>query len=345
MENISAANVPQHSNESDLFSGQLSAATMPLVAPVSIPALDGYVLRGELHEPAGSAVPPCAVVFNCGGGIPAVRYSGFATYLASQGIPVLTYDYRGIGASCPTRLRGFVATAEDWSELDCSGAIAWLRTRYPQSEIVGMAHSVGALLFGATTNSSELSRLAFIGAHTGYFGDYRWPYQIPMGILWHGVMPLLTHALGYFPGRTLHLGENIPAGVALQWALRRTPEIRTESRGPEAERTERLLSRYKEIHVATYALSFADDAFATVKGAQRLFSMYPGITVRHDVLDPATVGLRKIGHFGFFRRSNGPALWPMVLPFLRSSSYIGPLASSQAAIRIAPAGMYGDTTR
>ncbi len=82
------------------------------------------------------------------------------------------------------------------------------------------------MLFGATTNSSELSRLVFIGAHTGYFGDYRRMYQIPMAILWHGVMPLLTHALGYFPGRILHLGENIPAGVALQWASRRTPEIR-----------------------------------------------------------------------------------------------------------------------
>jgi len=321
------------------------AAAVPLVAPVSIPALDGYELGGMLYAPVGSAIPQYAVVFNCGGGIPAVRYSGFATYLASQGIPVLTYDYRGIGASGPASLRGFVATAEDWSELDCSGAIAWLRTRYPQSEIVGMAHSVGAMLFGATTNGSELSRLVFIGAHTGYFGDYQRMYQLPMAVLWHGVMPLLTHALGYFPGRVLHLGENIPAGVALQWASRRTPKLRTELRGPEAERTARLLSRYKEIHVPTYALSFTDDAFATVKGAQRLLSMYSGVNARHDVLEPVTAGLRKIGHFGFFRRANGPALWPMLLPFLRSLSYASPSQSSEAAMYVKPSGMEGVTTR
>jgi predicted alpha/beta hydrolase len=323
METMSALDVPNHSDESDEYSAQMHALEEPIVTQVSVVALDGYELGGVLHAPAGSAIPPCAVVFNCGGGIPAVRYAGFAAYLACQGIPVLTYDYRGIGASCPADLCGLVATAEDWSELDCSAAIAWLRTRYPKSEIVGMAHSVGAMLFGATTNGTELTRLVFIGAHTGYFGDYRRLYQFPMAVLWHGVMPMLTHALGYFPGRVLHLGENIPAGVALQWASRRTPQLRTESRGPETERTKRLLSRYKEIHVATYALSFADDAFATAKGTKRLLSMYSGVAARLDVLEPAKVGLRKIGHFGFFRRANGPVLWPMLLPFVRSSYYTG----------------------
>jgi predicted alpha/beta hydrolase len=292
-----------------------------LVTPVSIPALDGYALGGVLHEPAGSATPHCAVVFNCGGGITADRYTRFAKFLASQGIPTLTYDYRGIGASQPARLRGFVATVEDWAELDCSGAIAWLRARYPQAELVGLAHSVGAMLPGAATNSSELSRLAFIGAHTGYFGDYRPLYRAPMAVLWHGVMPMLAHGLGYFPGRVLRLGDNIPAGVALQWASRRSPDLRPRSKGPGTKRTELFLSRYAEIHAPIYALSFTDDAFATEKGTQRLLSMYPGATARHDVLAPATVGLKKIGHFGFFRRMNGPTLWPMLLPFLLSSSY------------------------
>ncbi len=303
---------------------QPNAANLPLVTAVSIPALDGFKLGGVLHEPANVTNPACAVVINCGGGIPADRYTQFATYLASQGIPVLTYDYRGIGTSRPTRLRGFVATVEDWSELDCSGAIAWLRAHYPNAELAGFAHSVGAMLFGAASNVSELARLVFVGAHTGYFGDYRHLYRVPMAVLWHGVMPMLTHAVGYFPGRALRLGENIPAGVALQWASRRSPELRPESKGTDTKRTIMLMARYAAIRVPTYALSFSDDAFATAKGAQRLLAMYPGVTARHDVLDPATVGLRKIGHFGFFRRSSGPRLWPMLLPFLLSSKPFNP---------------------
>jgi len=293
-------------------------ATLPVAMPVTFSALDGYELGGVLHTLSNSVAPSCTVVFNCGGGIPAIRYSGVASYLASNGIPVLTYDYRGVGMSCPEQLRGFAATVEDWSELDCSGAIAWMRNRFPRSEIVGMSHSVGAMLFGGTTNSFELSKLIFIGAHTGYFGDYGRFYRIPMAVLWHVFMPMLTHAFGYFPGRALHLGEDIPAGVALQWASRRTPELRSHLQGTESERTKNLLLRYKEIHAPTYALSFADDAFATLKGGQRLLSMYSGVAASQKILAPASVGLRNIGHFGFFRRSNGPTLWPLLLPFLRS---------------------------
>ena len=312
-------NAPRDANA--LGELELRAGNASVITPVSIAAMDGYMLGGVLHEPADSAIPQCAVVFNCGGGIPADRYTRFAKFLASQGIPTLTYDYRGIGASRPARLRGFVATVEDWSDLDCSGAIAWLRARYPQVELVGLAHSVGAMVLGAATNSSELSRLAFIGAHTGYFGDYRPLYRAPMAVLWHGVMPMLAHGLGYFPGRVLRLGDNIPAGVALQWASRRSPDLRPKSKGPGRERTELLLSRYAEIHAPVYALSFTDDAFATEKGTRRLLSMYSAATARHDVLDPASVGLGKIGHFGFFRRVNGPTLWPILMPFLVSSSY------------------------
>lgn len=313
-------NAPRDANA--LGELELHAGNASVVTPVSIPALDGYVLGGVLHEPASSATPPCAVVFNCGGGIPADRYTRFAKFLASLGIPTLTYDYRGIGASRPARLRGFAATVEDWSELDCSGAISWLRGRYPQVELVGLAHSVGAMLLGAATNSSELCRLVFIGAHTGYFGDYRRLYRAPMAVLWHGLMPMLTHGLGYFPGRVLRLGDNIPAGVALQWASRRSPDFRPRFKDLGTKRTELLLSRYAEIHAPIYALSFTDDAFATEKGTRRLLSMYSGATARHDVLDPASVGLRKIGHFGFFRRANGPTLWPLLMPFLQSSSYV-----------------------
>ena len=65
------------------------------------------------------------VVVHPGAGIAAAAYRRFAGFLAEAGIPVLTYDYRGIGASRPKALRGFRAAIEDWAEYDCGGAIAW----------------------------------------------------------------------------------------------------------------------------------------------------------------------------------------------------------------------------
>ena len=105
-------------------------------------------------------------------GIPAAHYRRFAGYLAEGGVPVLTYDYRGIGKSKPLRLRGFAASVEDWAEFDCGGAIAWVRCRYPRAKLVGIAHSIGALLLGGAPNANELSHFVLVSSHTGYFGDY-----------------------------------------------------------------------------------------------------------------------------------------------------------------------------
>src|SRR5262249_48598920 len=161
-------------------------------------------------------------------------------FLAAAGIPVLNYDYRGIGASRPQSLRNFRATVEDWAQLDCRAAIDWMKHRYSRSSLYGVGHSIGALFFGAAGSSSDLSGVIMISPHTGYFGDYRRNYRVPMAVFWHGVMPALTMVVGYFPGRLLRLGDDLPKGVALQWASRRKGFTFARHRGGLDELIERF---------------------------------------------------------------------------------------------------------
>jgi len=290
----------------------------PSGAQMTFRALDGYQLCGTYFEPTGEFASKVAVVFAGGGGIPAKRYRHFAGFLASSGIPVLTFDYRGIGQSRPASLRGFKANAEDWSEWDCGGAIEWMRSRYPNAKLVGVAHSISSLIIGGAANVGECSRLIFIAAHTGYYGDYSKRYRFPMAVIWHVVMPVLTRLFGYFPARMLGLGEDIPSGMALQWAARRTPELRPEATSPNASRARAMLARFGSIKVPIIALSFADDAFATEAGTRRLLSIYSGVTARYECVRPASIGLGSIGHFGFFRHNAEATLWPMILDYVRS---------------------------
>jgi predicted alpha/beta hydrolase len=298
---------------------------------MEFPALDGYELGGVHFESAHEIEPTIAVIIAGGGGIRARHYRHFATFLASSGIPVLTFDYRGVGMSRPKRLRGFKASAEDWSEWDCGGAIAWTRRQYPRAKLAGVAHSISSLIIGGAQNVGECSRLVFIAAHTGYFGDYSKHYRIPMAVLWHVVMPCLTRLFGYFPARMLGLGEDIPAGMAMQWAARRTPDLRPEATAPDASRARAMLARFRDIKMPVFALSFSDDAFATEMGTRRLLAVYPGLTVRYECVKPAQIGLTNIGHFGFFRRDAKATLWPMVLTYLLcelTESSISPKAVS-----------------
>lgn len=278
-------------------------------------ALDSYDLGGTLYRAQGERTPRTAIVLNCGGGIPASRYARLARYLAARGYPVLAYDYRGIGDSRPARLRALRAGNEDWSEHDCGGAIAEMRRRFPDAELVAIAHSIGTLLVGGAPNVTEISRFVFIGAHTGFFGDYLRRYRLPMTVMWHGVMPVLVRIVGYFPGRALRLGEDIPRQVARQWATRRTPDFRSKH-AVDVARGRAWLERHRSVTGRALVIGISDDAFATEAGTLRLLAMYPRLRVEHQRIRPADVGVKRIGHFGYFRRQ-AEVLWPRIVAFLR----------------------------
>ena len=300
----------------------------PLISEsrITIRSVDGYPLGARLLHPA--VVPRCAVVIVPGVAIASGLYSRFARFLAAAGLGVLQFDFRGIGWSRPERLRGFSATLEDWSEFDAAAAIERLHVEFPDSQAVGIGHSFGAMLLVAAPNAGSLSRLLMVSPHTGYFGDYRARYRWPMALLWHGLMPLLARALGYFPARWLGLGGDVPAGVALQWASRRRPGINFAAVG-DPERGRRLFAGAEDLALPALALTFQDDAFAPVQGAERFFTYTPRLAMTHWVIRPADAQLPRIGHFGFFRASAERGLWDPVLAYLLREAEGGPIPLSR----------------
>jgi predicted alpha/beta hydrolase len=282
-------------------------------------AADGFEIGAVFYAALRPRSPRRVAVLHGGAGIPALRYGRFARFLAEWGIPVLTYDYRGIGLSRPRELRGFDATIEDWAELDSAGAIAWLRERFPQDEILGISHSIGALMLGGAPNAAEQARVVLVGAHTGYYGDYSALYRLPMAVAWHGMMPAVTRFFGYFPAGRLGLGDDLPAGMALEWAERRRPDLRLSGPEPAEERRRQLLDRCAALQCPAMVISISDDAFATEAGTKRLLSYFPRLSSpQHVAFTPADAQVRRIGHFGFFRRATGMALWPLLLAQLDS---------------------------
>ena len=100
----------------------------------------------------------------------------------------------------------------------------------------------------------------------------------------------------------------------------RTPDLRPEATNPDASRARKMLARFGEVKVPIFALSFADDAFATEAGTRRLLSVYSASAARYECIKPTSVNLPKIGHFGFFRRDAEAMLWALVLAHLRRDS-------------------------
>jgi predicted alpha/beta hydrolase len=293
-----------------------------LERPVRFTTADRVSLVGTWFELLESkSAPSTVVVVACGAGIAARFYRGLARYLAAQGAAVLTFDYRGIGASRQGSIRNLKGGMEYWGAFDLGAALEEAGARHPSLALAAVAHSVGTLLIGAALDAAKLSRLVFLGPHTGYWRDYERRRRKLLYLVWHVMMPALTKRVGYFPGHLLRLGEDLPPQVALDWAARLQPELVVNPK--DALRFAGILERYRDVRADTLAISISDDAFAPPDAASRLLSMYPNISVVREVVTPASIECRRLGHFGFLRRSTGEYFWARVATWLIPNS-LGP---------------------
>ncbi len=295
----------------------------------SLPTSDGVVLAATLYAPERPPASATIVVINGGAGIPASFYGRFAAGLADRGLATVTYDYRGIGRSRPPSLRGYRATITDWGQFDAPAVLAWARDRYPGRVRAVIGHSVGGFLAGYVPDPALIGRLVLIGAHNGYCGDYAAWSRPMMWTLWHALMPAVTRVFGYFPARLFGLPEDLPAGVAFDWAARRRPGLETSYRlpdgTPDRERIAAAVARFHALEVDALAVTSTDDPFATPAATARMLALFDGCRFEELRIDPKKSGLPRIGHFGFFRSQARDSLWPVVGDWLLAGARDGAL--------------------
>ena len=280
----------------------------------TVTAADGLALGITEFEPAGP--PRGVVVINAATAVKRRYYERFALYLAQNGFAVVTYDYRGIGESRPANLRGFTARMQDWAELDQPAVIDHARAWQPNVPLAVIGHSVGGQIFGLLPNPQRVSRVFMVAAQHNYWGLWRSPERYVLWALWTLVMPAASRALGYFPSGAFGLGEELPKGVALDWARWcRSPGALVQAIGGDAG------EKFKQYRGPILSLSFDDDhRFAPRRAVEGLLAFYENAQSRHQHLSASSLGVRSVGHFGFFRESASKRGWPIALDWLESAT-------------------------
>jgi predicted alpha/beta hydrolase len=259
---------------------------------------DGVPLAATAYCAAPSSR---AVLIACATGVPQGFYRAFAQWLNQQGVNAYTFDYRGIARSRPAQLRGFQADFSHWA-IDIDTALGHVLPRHERVSLMG--HSIGGFLapLAQRVTPASLTSLVLVGAQTAYWRDWPLPSRYPMAALWHGVMPAITHAVGYFPGRLLRLGEDLPHGVALQWASRPWHDPFANERA----------ALYARVMPPVHLLAASDDHFATPSAQERVREKLLNAQVNTHTVLPQSLGLPALGHFGMFRPS-ATACWPLLL--------------------------------
>lgn len=273
------------------------------MADVIISATDDFPLGGSEFGDVSKAER--VVLVAPATGVRRRLYGPFAEFLAAQGFGVVTWDWRGTGDSRPQSLRPFRTRMREWGERDLAGVIDWVSANNPRARLVVVGHSFGGQSVGLAGNRDRVKALVTIGAQSGYWGHWPRPQRYMYAALWYVAMPLATRIAGYFPARLFRLGEDLPRGVALQWARWcRTPSYLSDWSG------------HRAFTAPILAFSFTDDPFAPRRSVDALLAEYGSRDQTHRHLRPKDAGVPEIGHFGFFRPNHVPGLWRNVARWL-----------------------------
>jgi predicted alpha/beta hydrolase len=292
-----------------------------------IAARDGFLLEGSTFEPDRTGAGFRVVLINSATAVKRSYYRRYAAFLAEEGLAVVTYDYRGVGGSRPGDGATVAARMSEWAEQDAAGVLEWILRRWPDAPVVVVGHSFGGQALGLIPGVDRVTRALLVASQSGYWRHWPGVWRWRTWLLWYFLMPGLSHAVGYFPGRLAGLGENLPKGVALDWARwGRHPDYILE--GDPARH-----DAYARLRIPIRAYSFPDDHFAPAVSVDALLSFYRGAAVEHRHLTPRELGVEAIGHWGFFRETFRPTLWRESLEWLRGEG--------AAAVSPAPNGPAG----
>jgi predicted alpha/beta hydrolase len=106
------------------------------------------------------------------------------------------------------------------------------------------------------------------------------------------------------PGRRLGLGEDLPAGVFREWSrwcLRPDYFFSDPTLGSLANRG--------NFTGPLVMVGIDDDPWATPAAIDLLATGFRGTQAERRQIAPAEAGVKRIGHFGFFRREMAGRLW------------------------------------
>jgi predicted alpha/beta hydrolase len=267
---------------------------------IEIETSDHVRLGATLFRPQGAAAR--AVAIQAATGVKQTYYAGFAAYLAERGFSVLIYDYRGIGRSRPASLKGYGATMRDWATRDIPAAFDFLERTVPGARLMAVGHSFGGQIYGLLPQRERIAAALVVGSQSGYWRHWRGAQRAGMWAFTHLFIPGITRLYGYAAASRIGMGEDLPAGVALEWARWcRHPEYVVGALGAHAD--------YARFRAPLRVVAPTDDRYAPLPAVEALLRLYPSARGEIRRVTPQEAGAQRIGHFGFFREPFRNSLW------------------------------------
>jgi predicted alpha/beta hydrolase len=232
-------------------------------------------------------------------------YDAYASWLGARGFAVLTLDVRGVGGSRPKEITELEDDLLDVARADLAAGLDWLEEHHPGAPLLYVGHSLGGQLLGALPDPNRVEAAVLVATANAHWRLWEGLDRWKLAALWWALIPVLTRLYGYFPSRLVGLGEDLPPGVARNWARwGRHPAYVVDEEGRP------IREGYRSYGGRIRAYTFPDDEMAPAGPAEEMLGWYRAAEVGHLHPAPDDLGRERVGHFGFFREASRGGLWP-----------------------------------
>lgn len=268
-------------------------------------ATDDYALFGRHYK---SESPKGIIIVASATGVPQGFYQKFAVYCTANGFDVVTFDYRGIGESAPSSLKGFDMDYRDWARKDLQAVIDHVSELNLPIFLVG--HSYGGHVLGLINNHQKVSGAYFLGAGAGWHGWMPKLESFRVSMMWNLIAPIITRTKGYLAWSALGMGEDLPLGVYKQWKR----WCRFPNYFFDDPSYPKMAQQFASVKTPVKAVTATDDKWAMPRSRDAFMQHYSNAALTSQDIEPTKLGLKTIGHMGYFRSASS-MLWSDVLDF------------------------------
>jgi len=277
---------------------------------VTFPAQDGFQLTGTAYWPDETNANGDAVLIAAATGVKRGYYHKFAHFLRDRGFKVLTFDYRGIGHSRPQNIVDFEADMAQWGEHDIPGAMDWVEKHFKPNRFLMVGHSVAGQILSIVPGNQRFDKILLVASQLGEWRNWTGVPRLKVLFFWYVALPLLVSLFGKLPGWLLG-SEELPKGIALKWRAWGVAPGYILSDGPHVK------AGFERITAPMLFYSLTDDRMlGPDKAVQAIVDTYANAQTERRHVAPKDLGVKAIGHFGFFTSKFSASLWKQAAEWL-----------------------------
>jgi len=264
---------------------------------------DGITLKGILLIPDN---PKAVVQFNCGTATKKEFYLPFLTHLAENGYLCCLWGYRG--SERTDNLKHSDYRFADYGTKDMPAIKKYLDNRFPHLPFLFIGHSAGGQQVGFVNDLDNVKGSVNIAVSSGYYPNMPLAYRMKAYFFFYIFSPVSILLNSYVKAKPYGIMENLPKKVVFEWRS----WLEKEDYFFDAKFYGKTIPKghYKNFKFPVHIYYSVDDTISNEKNTKafwRNVNSEKGIVFTE--LTPKDFGLKKIDHFGYFRKNMKNTLW------------------------------------